>query len=157
VTEKPIIMGEAPGQAGDPDRPLAGSAGKRLALMAGLRHWDELAQRYELMNLLQEFPGTAADGVSARLLADAARAAQADLWPLLVGRVVVVLGSRLKRLYSVPEMHRWCYLKKRHVAIAAVPPPSGLNRLYNSHEEREATAQILRQALELPSQIKREN
>jgi uracil-DNA glycosylase len=153
VSDRPIILGEAPGRNGDPDRPLAGAAGKRLALMAGFHHWDELAEKYELTNLLYEYPGDAADGVGARFPADVARAAKHDLWPFLAGRVVVLLGGRLRRLYKVPEMHRWVYFRHRHVAMVAVPHPSGLNRLYNSHDEREMTAKVLQQALSLPEQL----
>jgi uracil-DNA glycosylase len=156
ASHKPLILGEAPGRNGDPDRPLAGAAGKRLALMAGYRHWDELIDHFDLMNLLYEYPGEATRGGGAAFPGDEAREAQAGLWEHLRGRVVVLLGARLRRLYRVPEFHRWVYNTRRGVAMAAVPHPSGLTRLYNSHEEREKTAKILRQAQELPVQLARE-
>lgn len=153
---RPLILGEAPGRNGDPDRPLSGAAGKRLALMAGFHHWEELDEAFELMNLLYEYPGESTRGGGARFPGDEARQAQAALWGVLRGRVVVLLGSRLRRLYRVPDFHRWVYNQKRGVALCAVPHPSGLTRLYNSHEEREKTAKILRQAMELPDRLERE-
>lgn len=134
------IIGEASGRGGDPAKPLDGSSGSpgngsgaRLCRIAGVTH-DELFQRFRLRNLLDYFPGMS-NGKRATFPAQVARAA-ADAF-LVDEDTILLLGKRLAMAFRVKADYlEWIEMDGKRYAV--VPHPSGLNRWYNSEENRQA-------------------
>lgn len=92
----------------------------------------------------------------------AARAAWAELVPDLHGRHVVLLGARLAEVAGLGlarPISRWGSWLTRDWcgagAVAVIPHPSGLNRLYNEASTREAASECLRTARVLAGPVPR--
>lgn len=133
-----IILGEAVGRSTDPDRPLSGPSGRRLASLAGLPGYDQLAARYELRNLLRGYPGDRGRG--AAFPTHEALVALDALLPELVGRVIVLLGSRLGQFWDVRPFEMAC---RNDALVAVIPHPSGLNLIYNDQEACNQARRVL--------------
>jgi hypothetical protein len=126
-----VLVGEDPGPRGDPDCALydqpEGRAGHRLRLLAGLRRRDYF-DAFARVNLLREWPG--------RWSAPRAREAARALLPALDGRLVVLLGSRVRDAFGV-AWPRYAFglldagPGRRRVLAAWMPHPSGRCREWN--------------------------
>jgi uracil-DNA glycosylase len=167
---RPLILGEAPSKSGDRywQFPLSGAVGERLCTWAGLepepggtrygRFYWPLREAYELRNLIERWPG--AQGNGAAFPMPAARAAWAELLPELEGRHVVLLGARLAEVAELglsKPISRWGSWLSRPwcAAVAVIPHPSGLNRLYSEASTREAASECLRTARMLAGPVPR--
>jgi uracil-DNA glycosylase len=174
VTTRPFLLGEAPSRSGDRYYrfPLSGAVGQRLAEWAGLepdksgtrygRWYWPLNSAFELRNLLERYPGSMPGG-GAALPMIPARCAWARLLPDLSGRVVVLLGARLRDMARAPrEFGVWGpgvplrqpgleegYGLEDGVSmqVVAIPHPSGLNRSYNDPAQEALASRVLREAL----------
>lgn len=165
---KPVILGEAPSRTGDAFRPLHGAPAIRLAEFAGLRPkepagiddwYAALSRSFDPWNLLPAYPGPAGEGHGAAFPLDQATKRWERVSHLLAGRVVVLLGARLAGLVlgntRVRRPEVWAYrwqvlpLEGGPAAVAAIPHPSGLNRVYNDEGERRRAGRVLREALDL--------
>lgn len=131
---KPLLVGQAPGPTSDPEEPLSGRCGDRLAELCGLEPAKFLA-RFRRVNLIDEFPGKAAKGDAFPL--DLARRGAVDF--LITGVFhttrVVLLGDNVAKAFGFRPGH-FPLLKflpcgaTRH-GIAFCPHPSGVNRWWN--------------------------
>lgn len=155
---KPLIIGEAPSRAGNRywQFPLSGLVGKRLCIWAGLspddggspygRYYWPLRERFDLMNLIERWPGP--QGRGAAFPAEQARVAFTQLD--LRGRVVVLLGRRISDAVGL-QIDFYDWLGKDTCSLGcdlvAIPHPSGLNRRYNDDEHVLNTERTLREAL----------
>jgi uracil-DNA glycosylase len=166
---RPVILGEAPSKSGDRywQFPLSGAVGQRLCEWAGLepeaggsrygRYYWPLNEAFELRNLLERYPGP--QGRGAALPMGLARSAWEELEPALAGRVLVVLGSRLREVVGIdPTFYEWNLIDRKDpgcprgfVRACAIPHPSGLNRAYNAEEARARASATLREALDMTS------
>lgn len=160
---RPLILGEAPSRSGDRywQFPLSGAVGQRLCEWAGLepeaggtrygRYYWPLNEAFELRNLLERYPG--ALGRGAALPVELARPAWDELLPSLAGRRVVLLGSRLRALRGGQTYYDWVsiprYADGKPLIMAAIPHPSGLNRVYNKPGQVELATATLKYALAL--------
>lgn len=125
---KPIIVGQAPSCTSDPDEPLSGKSGGRLAELCGLT-MPEFLDRFDRINLQPNWLGRLERGDrylsvhEARAKAQLLRAAFAD-------RRIVVLGAINATAFGI----RWSKLYfRRHWngEFAWCPHPSGLTRFWN--------------------------
>ncbi len=140
---RPLILGEAPGR-GDGEA-LGGAAARMLTRVLELDVADHddprevLLERFDLENLLSEYPGGQGRGAAfpRALVITTVRDRP------LKG-VTVLLGARLAAAYGIPFWGEW-----RHTSTtptAAIPHPSGLNYLMNRKDVRERAASVLRSA-----------
>lgn len=144
---KPLLIGQAPGPNSDPDEPLAGRCGARLADLCGLSEKDFL-DRFERVNLLKKFPGKAAKGDAFPI--DLARKTAVDL--LIFGklnRTVVMLGGNVARSFGFPstglEMFRWNMIDGSPlIRLAFCPHPSGVSRWWNDPKNLRAARRFWR-------------
>jgi uracil-DNA glycosylase len=149
--QKVVLVGEAPGRATDPARPLSGRTGAALERLAGLPP-GSLPEAFELVNVLDRWPGRSGCGPhpgDGFPLGEARKAAR-RLLRTLVGRRVILLGGRVCRALGVsPEP----ILAWREVigiggaiAVAVVPHPSGVNHWWNDPANRSEAAEFMASA-----------
>lgn len=151
---KPLILGEAPSRTGDKYWmvPMSGQISMRMAQWAGIDPLEEgskygrwywsFREHFDVQNLIERWPG--GDGFPM----DVARREADALLPELDGRVVVMLGSRLRRVFGLPAVHDWT-ANTDGGAMSWIYHPSGLTRQYNDPAHREAAGLTLRRAMEL--------
>lgn len=143
---RPIIVGEAPSKNQDPERPIEGRIGKRLALFANLSY-EAYLEHFERVNLLhlRQDDGTKFIFDNVAAAEEAKRLRQA--WDY--GRQVLLLGNRVAKAFGVqgPCFERLVYDHDFYI----VPHPSGLNRFYNDpanrHQARAFLSQFVRATL----------
>jgi hypothetical protein len=139
---KPLILGEAPGRSRDPFWQAA-PAGR---FTGRLFEWSSLTpDAFDCANLLDSYPGP--EGRGAAFPTGAAEEARQRLLPALQGRVVVLLGTRLARLFGTGG--RYVFYDLGGVWVSWVYHPSGLTLQYNDPAERAAAGATLRRAVEL--------
>lgn len=131
------LVGEMPGPrslADAPLFPLPGSSGARLARLAGMTHVEYLAS-FERVNLFREPRewSTPAARERAREVAS-------------TRRKLVLLGARVAAAFGV-ETRGWQPDATGSAVCAAVPHPSGRNRVLNEEHERQRVGRTLREAL----------
>lgn len=149
---KPVLVAEAPGRRGDPARPLDGRPGRLLLTWAGWETdgepWRLLAERFDVRNLLGEYPGRG-NGKGTAWRRDEARAA--GLETDFRGRpATVLLGRRVADAFGIGGAEFWEWRSPGVVECphVVVPHPSGIVRAYNAPEARALTGAILREAAE---------
>lgn len=144
---KPLLIGQAPGPKSDPDEPLSGRCGARLADLCGLEP-DVFLARFRRVNLIQTFPGKAAKGDLFPL--DLARAGAVSL--LMTGvfgsTKVVLLGDNVAKAFgfkpgSYPLL-RFLPCGATAHGIAFCPHPSGVNRWFNDPKNVRAARRFWR-------------
>lgn len=140
---KPLLVGEAPGPNGDPEKPLEGRPASRLlAVMridgprGGPRPAAELAKHFEVRNLLDE-PMARPEGTKGcEWPKEEAAAAAKRLATLLeLEQPVVFLGKRVAEAFDFRlDYFEWSYgalLQVARVPAVIIPHPSGIVRLWN--------------------------
>lgn len=161
-------MGEAPSKSGDRYHmvPLSGRVAETLCKLAGVPpqeggtrygQWTwALYEHFECENLIERYPG--AQGKGASFPMEVARPRAVEVVPRLEGRVVVVLGSRLKSLFTLANdfgvWHENVVTYTQHGKVVSarcqavgIPHPSGLNRMFNDEVERQRCGEVLREAM----------
>jgi hypothetical protein len=135
-----VLVGEDPGRRGDPDCALyplpRGCAGDKLRDLTCLSRRDYLAT-FVRVNLHREYPG--------RWSAPRARAAAEALAPALDGRLVVLLGARVREAFGWGIAADMAFEVRepgpgRRLLVATVPHPSGRCRDWNPPSDLPAEA-----------------
>ncbi len=136
---RPLLIAEAPGMRNGRTRPLDGPSGTRLAACMGLTI-EEMRARFNVRNLLAEWPG--ACGAGSRFPMHAARYAAARV--RVAGKpYVILLGKRVASAFGVcAPFLEWCEV--RGIRAAVVPHPSGVNHWWNEQANRDAASSFLR-------------
>jgi uracil-DNA glycosylase len=149
-----IIYGQAPGRVSGP--PLGGRAGRLLADLAGLVGYAELAERFEIRNLLPYWPGPASGKGDRFSSAEARARAEGELRYLAAGDRLLLLGKGVQKAFGVsgdPCTSTEIRLRGRGQAAPAsltaylLPHPSGVNLWWNDPENREAASRFFREIL----------
>lgn len=129
---RPLLIGQAPGRRTDPEEPLSGRCGARLADLCGVE-LPEFMERFERVNLLDRFPGKAGKGDKFPI--DKARKAAIDvlLFNPVRDRRVVMLGGNVAKAFGFPasEPMFWSRVDGAAFWVAFFPHPSGVNRWFN--------------------------
>jgi uracil-DNA glycosylase len=124
-----MLLGEAPSRGSDPTRPFSGRSGDRLRALVG----GELEERFEVANVLGEWPGSAGKGSRwPRPLIARARMVEVTIELGLAGRMVVACGRRVAAAGGVPacaSVLEW--IDGPLFRVAVLPHPSGVNRWWN--------------------------
>lgn len=136
------IVGQAPGRHGN-RRPFDGASGRRLARLAGLGSYEQLAARCRLQNVLGRWPGKQGRG-DAFPLALARSGARASRFR---GRGPVLLaGRRVAAAFGVRTGYfEWGELRGRPCAV--IPHPSGISHWWNDPRNARRAAAFLREVL----------
>lgn len=144
------IVGEAPSRSSDPRRPFCGASGERLAKLAGLGGYGELAAAARLVNVLPRWPGSgnAGEKGSRFPIARAKRAARrVDL-----GGVAIFAGRRVARAFGISDLECFEWRLTSDLRwVAIIPHPSGCNRFWNYPKNRALAARFLEAAIPRPS------
>lgn len=128
--ERIILIGQAPARIGRPNRPLIdGRSGEFLRDLTGCTLW-QYARRFERVNLLAKFPGSAPHG---DLFPSAeARDAANRMIDSLAGRRVVFVGRAVATAFGHFDAPFYAWLRDdRGFRFAAMPHPSGVNHHWN--------------------------
>lgn len=131
----PLLIGQAPGPRTDPDVPLSGRCGARLAELCGLS-LDEFLASFRRVNLIERFPGKQSKGD--RFPIDLARRGAIELLMtgVFTGAKVVLLGDNVARAFGWTPGNfsplRFYPCGVTHHGIAVCPHPSGVNRWWNN-------------------------
>jgi len=137
------VFGEAPGPT--PGAPLA-QARKRIGELIGLTP-DEMAERFEWRNLLDEWPGYGPGGGSAFPKNAARHRARYELvhhrpLTMTTNRRFIYLGKRVAEAFHFDE--QWLTWRNDQ---AICPHPSGLNRWWNEPANLERAREFWRALL----------
>lgn len=162
--DRPLLLGEAPGKAAIQvgqrklvGPPLSGPIAKRICGYVGIRpegddkssgEWAwyrALVARFDVDNLIPDFPGAAGSGKGKAFPPRLARA-WARRKPL--EGVVVILGRRVAAAYGLREepWGRWTDVDGARATV--VPHPSGVNVLMNEEEYRDLWRRVAEEATE---------
>lgn len=145
---KPILLGQAPARSGD-GRPFSGASGRKLCALTGLEYYDELAEAFDLRNLVTEvqmrkarskgdlFPKATArenwDKMKYRLPMDFVLLCAGRQVASIVGVGKEPFFSRTVRVFSVVGI------------VYVIPHPSGISHWWNDPQNvREAQAFLKR-------------
>jgi uracil-DNA glycosylase len=131
---KHLIVGQAPSRGRDGLEPLSGRSGRRLADLCGLTLEAFLA-RFDRVNLLAEWPGSAGAKGDAFPI-DEARAAAESLAEVVAARDrIVLLGWNVARAFrfagDVDGWFDWGRLSRDCGEVVVAPHPSGVNLWWN--------------------------
>lgn len=143
--DRPIFIGQAPSRDGDPDRPLTGRPGRRLAELASMDPIEFYLSTVRV-NLLPRYAGANGQGDAFPLIE--ARRHAIELVTELDGRAVVFVGRRVAEAFGCRRgWFRWArdYVSAGgrvvEIRYAVIPHPSGRNRFWNDRRNvREASA-----------------
>ena len=135
---KPLLIGQAPSRDTDGGPPFSGRAGRRLAKACGV---EDLGDVFDMVNLIDRFPGKAGKGD--RFPAKLARERAAALE--LGDHELVVFGGRA--VAQAFDVHRNPFLKWFRFggrSAAIIPHPSGIVTWWNSPENQRRARRFLR-------------
>lgn len=143
-----LLYGQAPSRTSVPGEgpPLSGPSGRRLIALAGLRDYSELAELFEVRNLVDDYPGRGGKGdrfPAARGRAIASR--ERICWHR--GQIVVLLGRAVQQAFGyggAPPLERVA-LGGAEAEVYLIPHPSGVNLWYNDPANRKAAGDLLRE------------
>lgn len=126
---KPLIIGEAPSKNEDPEKPIEGRIGKRLAACAGLKY-DEFLVFFERVNLLHERQEVVGKGFVFELPAarEAAHKLEETFQP---GQIILLLGGRVAEAFAIHDEYFTKHEVKNEAVVYIMPHPSGVNRWWN--------------------------
>jgi hypothetical protein len=153
---KPLLLGEAPAEGGDPARPLAGGPARRLCQLGGLSRegdelwFDALRRYFDTLNAVERREDAYPWRVwrARRRFAEwlVERTGEEDWRPPLV---IVALGRRAADAVGLGPKHPWGEWADSGLVVATVAPhPSGLSRIMNAPEMRVLLGRALREAVE---------
>lgn len=144
MSVKTVLVGQAPSRTSEPDRPLSGMSGKRLAGLLRMTE-AELSASFCRINLVDEFPGKNGKG-------DAFPAAEARTKALLLmkryagRRVTLVLaGKKVAGAFGLrgrDYFERGRFHEFPNIGFVTVPHPSGVNRWWNDAGNRRKAAKF---------------
>lgn len=144
---KPLIIGQAPGPRSDPDVPLSGRCGERLAALCGIGH-DQFLERFCRVNLIKRFPGKQSKG-DAFPIEEARKGAIGLLMTgVFATTKIVLLGDAVARTFGYAsfeyKFHKFYPCRVSPHGIAFCPHPSGVNRWWNDAGNFEAARRFWR-------------
>lgn len=131
---KPILIGQAPGPRSDPEHPLSGRCGERLADLCGLS-LPQFLDAFERANLIKRFPGKSGKGDHFPINEARKEVVELLIFGRLAGRRVVLLGDHVATAFGFPakqvERLRWNFVDGSGLSIAFCPHPSGISHWWN--------------------------
>lgn len=153
-----LLIGQAPGPSGPPPgRPLVGGkSGTFLQQLCGCATLKEYIKRYETRNVLDKYPGRAADENGDLFPVKEARAAAERITPSLKGRRVIFVGAKVMAVFGHAKWlpaFQWTLERHDPVEGALIEPfyewawsphPSPINRVWNIPENVERAKAFFR-------------
>ena len=126
-----LLVGEAPTERGDPEQPLIGPSGRRLARLAGVTYPNGFLRAFDRVNVVPHFPGYARESTTVVWPRGVAAGRGRRILEATDGRYVLLLGRRVAAAMGFPQAR---FLKIWHVGesvLGLLPHPSGLSRWWN--------------------------
>lgn len=167
---KPLLIGEAPGPNGDPEKPLEGKPAERL--LESMGYWARsvseipeagttLREIFEVRNLIDRPMERTEGSKGTDWPEDEARDAAHRLAHLVEpNQPVVFLGKRVATAFELPVVEWWKWTRQwagrkpspwALLQYAIIPHPSGIVRTWNQPVNRVRAGMVLWQALgEIP-------
>ena len=144
---KPLIVGEAPSKNQDPERPIEGRIGMRLAACCGLPY-DQFLDHFERVNLLHVRQDTAAKGFEFDAVAGALAAKRIWCLDTSPDRIILLLGKRVATAFGAHD--RWFELQRLGSLgeFYVLPHPSGVNRWWNDPANEERAVRFMHEVVE---------
>lgn len=149
MTKRTAIVGQAPSRTTDGRAPFVGRSGVRLAALLGVPA-EELAERFDLRNLLDRWPGPSTGGKGDDFPADRARTAAERLLPALAWRRSVLCGRQVAEAFGLGKLPVLTW----HLAVdgglvthafAVIPHPSSVNLFWNDQGNVDTVRRFLSQ------------
>lgn len=135
---KSVIVGMAPGRRGDNRRPFDGpGSGTRLLRLAGSEIYGDLISAFDVVNLIESYPGLYWPTGLARLRAG-------ELRRTYRGRTLILAGRRVAEAFGIPRASYLTVTDLGDVRLAVLPHPSGLSRWYNDPVNVDSAEAFLR-------------
>lgn len=138
TSARPLLVCAAPGPNTNPEQPLLcipkTSAGGRLKELMGISS-SQYLHTFDRINLVADYPGATCRGDKFPM--STAKATARAIRPLLVGRVVILVGSGPRDAFGLSHVdwHQWTKCPIWGMTqFAVVPHPSGRNHWYNKPE-----------------------
>lgn len=148
-----LIIGQAPAMDGNPEEPLEGRIGKKLAAMFGCTYEEYLAMS-QRFNILPEWPGR--------------KGKKGDKFPKVIARInaqrmeysfawctVLFLGIQVGRMFRFPgKPLKWARIPRpsgNFYQAAVLPHPSGINRWWNYQENKTHAVKFMQETMSLLS------
>jgi hypothetical protein len=130
-----VLVGQAPSKETEGALPFSGRCGPKLAGLLGVQH-EDLWSKFEVVNVLDHFPGSAGRGDSFPI--SEARERAKVLAPGFEGRRVVLLGRNVARAFDLGAMpfFEWQAVDAHgaRMLCSVVPHPSGMVHFWNEPE-----------------------
>lgn len=154
--ERPALVGQAPSENGDPGRPMTGRSGFRLAEMAGIDKRElklRFLARFEKRNVLNYYPGSNGEGDVFPM--EEARQRGKYLAVELSPRTILACGKKTtEALTGAPAeaVHYFQLLmgdESSSSFVIPIPHPSGVNRWWNSEDNRGVYRSFMRQFIRM--------
>ena len=126
---KPLIIGEQPSKNGNPEQPLEGRIGHRMAEWMGITY-EQYLDFFVRVNLLPqriEYSGKGTD-FNVKLARRSAKQIEETFTP---GRIVVICGKRAASAFGIVKTDYFEWFALNHAKAVIVPHPSGVNRWFN--------------------------
>jgi hypothetical protein len=133
-----IIVGQAPGLNGNPDKPLEGVIGHKIALLMGI-DFDTYLE-IERINLNYGFPGKSGKGDKFNMSEGRSRA---KLLMMMKFHRFILLGRHAARCFDLTYMPLAVYRREKKFLI--LPHPSGINLWWNSGKNCARAAEALQE------------
>jgi uracil-DNA glycosylase len=145
-TVKVLIVGQGPGKNHNGDKALAGSnrgSGVNLAKLCGISH-EELLQRCTTVNLLSRWYGS--NGKGDQFPLKLAKRKAVKMWiEFFEHDNILLLGNNVAKAFETKaSILEWIPLHGG-MRFAIIPHPSGINRWYNSANNRKRAKIFLRE------------
>jgi hypothetical protein len=138
-----LLIGQAPGQHGDPGDPLGGKLGHKIAKLAGIEY-EQYLERTDRMNLFDEWTGK--DGKGDAWDARQAKQRADDLIPYVEGRKVLFIGKQVAKAFGFKDLPWMKWTEAERISeVAVIPHLSGIVTWWNELDNRKAAGVFLKE------------
>lgn len=147
---RPLIIGQAPARGNDGKLPFAGQSGARLAQLAGVGNsGDDLPRHFDLLNLIEKWPGKSGKGDHFDMDAARAKAGEIarELQTAKESRYVLLMGRKVQTAFGWAGMNYLQEYQWHDHIVVVFPHPSGVNLWWNDQVHRTEARVLLRRIL----------
>lgn len=129
---KPLIIGQAPARNGDPEKPLVGRSGKKLAELMGVSE-ESFYRSYDRVNVYGRYMGKQGKGDAFPKPSQGQIAHLIEKLKFQRRPFVLFVGQKTAKAFGFDTKKTGFLWLKDHIGTkcAVLPHPSGVNRWWN--------------------------